>query len=48
MNEWTLRAAEARKDGFDGKVEVETVRNGWIPGIFEKENQQNLVMRKMS
>lgn len=22
MNEWTLRAAEARKDGFDGKVEV--------------------------
>ena len=39
IKEWITIAAKTRKDGLDGNVEIKTVRNGWMPGIFEKENQ---------
>jgi len=37
--EWITIAAETREDGLDGNVEIKIVRNGWMSGIFEKENQ---------
>lgn len=39
IEEWITIAAETREDGLDGNVEIKIVRNGWMPGIFEKENQ---------
>ena len=39
IKEWITIAAKTREDGLDGNVEIKTVRNGWMPGIFEKENQ---------
>ena len=39
IKEWITIAAETREEGLDGNVEIKIVRNGWMSGIFEKENQ---------
>lgn len=38
IKEWITTPAETREDGLDGNVEIKTVRNGWMPGIFEKKS----------